>query len=38
MRKAVAMSLDRQRMSRDITHGQYPVTDSDQPTFSQRVG
>src|SRR5579863_9698929 len=34
MREAVAMSLDRQRMSRDITHGQYPVTDSDQPTFS----
>lgn len=34
MRRAVAMSLDRARMSRDITHGQYPVTDSDQPTFS----
>jgi peptide/nickel transport system substrate-binding protein len=34
MRRAVAAALDRPRMSRDITHGQYPVADSDQPPFS----
>jgi peptide/nickel transport system substrate-binding protein len=34
MRRAIAMSIDRSRMSRDITHGQYPVVDSDQPPFS----
>jgi len=34
MRRAIAMSIDRTRMSRDITHGQYPVVDSDQPPFS----
>jgi peptide/nickel transport system substrate-binding protein len=34
MRRAVAMSIDRVRMSNGITRGQYPVTDSDQPQFS----
>jgi peptide/nickel transport system substrate-binding protein len=34
MRRAVAMAIDRQRLSDGITHGQYPVTDSDQPVFS----
>ena len=34
MREAIAMSIDRATLSRDITHGQYPVTDVDQPTFS----
>jgi peptide/nickel transport system substrate-binding protein len=34
MRRAIAMAIDRGRLSRDITHGQYPVTDSDQPPFS----
>jgi peptide/nickel transport system substrate-binding protein len=34
MRRAVAMSIDRPRMSVGITGGQYPVTDSDQPQFS----
>jgi peptide/nickel transport system substrate-binding protein len=34
MRRAVALAIDRPRMSRDITHGQYPVADSDQPPFS----
>lgn len=34
MREAIAMSIDRATLSRDITHGQYPVTDVDQPIFS----
>lgn len=34
MRRAIALAIDRPRLSRDITHGQYPVTDSDQATFS----
>jgi peptide/nickel transport system substrate-binding protein len=34
MRRAISLAIDRPRMSRDITHGQYPVTDSDQPPFS----
>ena len=34
MREAIAMSIDRAILSRDITRGQYPVTDVDQPTFS----
>jgi peptide/nickel transport system substrate-binding protein len=34
MRRAVAMSIDRQRLSDGITKGQYPVIDSDQPRFS----
>ncbi len=34
MRQTIVMSLDRARMSAGITHGQYPVTDSDQPPFS----
>ncbi len=34
MRRAVAMSIERSRMSIGITRGQYPVTDSDQPQFS----
>jgi peptide/nickel transport system substrate-binding protein len=34
MRRAVAMAIDRQRLSDGITRGQYPVTDSDQPVFS----
>ena len=34
MRRAIAMSIDRTRMSAGITRGQYPVTDSDQPPFS----
>ncbi len=33
-RRAVAMSIDRARLSRAITSGQYPVADSDQPPFS----
>jgi ABC-type transport system substrate-binding protein len=34
MRRAVAMAIDRKRLSDGITGGQYPVTDSDQPVFS----
>ncbi len=34
MRLAVAMAIDRKRLSESITKGQYPVTDSDQPNFS----
>lgn len=34
MRRAVAMAIDRKRLSSGITDGQYPVTDSDQPLFS----
>src|ERR1700730_15422307 len=34
MRRAIALAIDRIRMSRNITYGQYPVTDSDQPPFS----
>jgi peptide/nickel transport system substrate-binding protein len=34
MRRAVALSLDRQRMSKEITRSQYPVTDSDLPPYS----
>lgn len=34
MRRAIAMGIDRQRLSDGITHGQYPVTNSDQPPFS----
>jgi peptide/nickel transport system substrate-binding protein len=34
MRRAVAMAIDRRRLSTGITNGQYPVTDSDQPVFS----
>jgi peptide/nickel transport system substrate-binding protein len=34
MRRAVAMAIDRHRLSDGITRGQYPVTDSDQPVFS----
>jgi peptide/nickel transport system substrate-binding protein len=34
MRRAIAMAIDRDRLSRGITGGQYPVANSDQPTFS----
>jgi len=34
MRRAVAQSIDRTRLSTAITAGQYAVTDSDQPPFS----
>jgi peptide/nickel transport system substrate-binding protein len=34
MRRAIAMSIDRTRLSRGITGGQYPVSNSDQPPFS----
>jgi peptide/nickel transport system substrate-binding protein len=34
MRFAVAMSIDRRRLSAAITGGQYPVAQSDQPPFS----
>lgn len=34
MRRAIVMAIDRRRLSDGITHGQYPVTDSDQPPFS----
>ncbi|HKW45015.1 MAG TPA: peptide ABC transporter substrate-binding protein [Candidatus Eremiobacteraceae bacterium] len=34
MRRAVAMAIDRKRLSDGITRGQYPVTDSDQPVYS----
>ena len=34
MRRAIVMSIDRARLSRGITGGQYPVTNSDQPPFS----
>ena len=34
MRRAVAMAIDRKRLSVGITGGQYPVTDSDLPVFS----
>jgi peptide/nickel transport system substrate-binding protein len=34
MRRAVAMAINRQRLSDGITRSQYPVTDSDQPLFS----
>ncbi|MDQ6780584.1 MAG: peptide ABC transporter substrate-binding protein [Candidatus Eremiobacteraeota bacterium] len=34
MRRAIAMAIDRARLSDGITHGQYRITDSDQPPFS----
>lgn len=34
MRRAIAMAIDRPRLSQDITQDQYPVTDTDQPAFS----
>jgi peptide/nickel transport system substrate-binding protein len=34
VRRAVAMAINRRRLSDGITSGQYPVTDSDQPVFS----
>lgn len=34
MRRAVAMAIDRKRLSDAITKGQYPTIDSDQPPFS----
>ncbi len=34
MRRAIAMSIDRRRLSQAITASQYPVAESDQPTFS----
>ncbi len=34
MRRAIAMAIDRERLSRGITAGQYPVANSDQPVFS----
>lgn len=34
VRTAVAMAIDRTRLSAGITGGQYAVTDSDQPSFS----
>jgi peptide/nickel transport system substrate-binding protein len=34
MRRAIALAIDRKRLSDGITNGQYPVTDSDQPVFS----
>lgn len=34
VRKAIAMSIDRQSISRKITLGHYPVTDAIQPKFS----
>jgi peptide/nickel transport system substrate-binding protein len=34
MRRALAMSIDRNAISRKITLGRYPVTDSIQPQFS----
>jgi len=34
MRRAIAMAIDRKRLSDGITGGQYPVTDSDLPVFS----
>ena len=34
MRRAIAMAIDRDRLSVGITHGQYPVANSDQPPFS----
>ena len=34
MRHAIAMAIDRPRLSQSITGGQYPVAQSDQPDFS----
>lgn len=34
MRRAIVMAIDRARLSRSITGGQYPVAESDQPVFS----
>jgi peptide/nickel transport system substrate-binding protein len=34
MRRAISMAIDRNRLSRAITGGQYPVADVDQPIFS----
>jgi peptide/nickel transport system substrate-binding protein len=34
MRRAIAMSIDRRRLSVGITNGQYAVAESDQPKFS----
>jgi peptide/nickel transport system substrate-binding protein len=34
MRRAISMAIDRERLSRGITGGQYPVANSDQPPFS----
>jgi len=34
MRRALTMAIDRSRLSRGITGGQYAVTNSDQPPFS----
>ncbi len=34
MRRAISMAIDRDRLSRGITGGQYPVANSDQPPFS----
>jgi peptide/nickel transport system substrate-binding protein len=34
MRRAISMAIDRRRLSRGITGGQYPVANSDQPPFS----
>ncbi len=34
MRRAIAMAIDRDRLSSGITRGQYHVIDSDQPPFS----
>jgi peptide/nickel transport system substrate-binding protein len=34
MRRAIAMAIDRKRLSDGITGGQYPVTNSDLPVFS----
>ncbi len=34
LRRALAMAIDREQISRTITFGKYPVTDSDQPRYS----
>jgi peptide/nickel transport system substrate-binding protein len=34
LRRALAMAIDRGAISRTITFGKYPVTDSDQPRYS----
>ena len=34
MRRAIAMAIDRARLSASITRGQYPTVDSDQPPYS----
>ncbi len=34
MRRAIALSIDRERLAASITGGQYRVTNSDQPIFS----